>query len=444
VLSGKPALLLVSTAQATPLAPMKLNWKEPLPSRVMPTWFRPRLPQPPPPEPISLRPSRFPRNPLRATLLRSLTDAFALKFLTCVSAPSPRGVPRFQNIKPTELRWGYLPQPAGCSRNLWWHRQEEKLVALRFTIPRRGWQAVEASSFAILLRLTPPTAMLAEGWALIPAPSQRHAMDWSLALLSQGIEPGIEHILEADAWGLSVPLAEHARALTIIQQYRTENRGWPWRRELALPDFVFDAGSLVWVLLIGAFFGLSEADPHFKAAGVMDVAAVSRGEWWRLVTAVFLHADVAHLATNSAIGFVLLALALGRYGTGIGALAALLAGVFGNAVVWLLCAAPRTGLGASGMVLGALGLLAAQWFALREAHPRVWLTGLGAGGLLFMLLGSSPGTDVLAHAGGFVGGLLLGIVPAHYPKLARNGAANLLAGFLFAALTLTAWWLALR
>lgn len=269
-------------------------------------------------------------------------------------------------------------------------------------------------------------------------------MDWSLALASQGLEPVIEHIAEADAWGLSVPQAEHARALAIIQQYRIENRGWPWRREVAQPDFVFDAGSVIWVLLMGTFYWLSVADPHLKAAGLMDVAAVSQGEWWRLVTAVFLHGDIAHLATNLAVGFVLLGLALGRYGTGIGALAALLAGVAGNVLVWLLCSPPRAGLGASGMVLGALGLVAAQWFALRAFHPRIWVTGLAAGGMLFVLLGLSPGTDVLAHAGGFAGGLLLGIVPAHWPQLARNGRANLLAGAAFAGLTVVAWWLALR
>ena len=269
-------------------------------------------------------------------------------------------------------------------------------------------------------------------------------MDWSLALASQGIEPVIEHVPEADAWGLRVPAAEHARSLAIIQQYRIENRGWPWRRELALPDVVFDAGSLIWVLLVVVFFGVSEADPQFKSAGLMDVTAVSHGQWWRLITAVFLHGDVAHLATNATIGFVLLALALGRYGTGVGALLALLAGVSGNVLVWLLCGPPRTGLGASGMVLGALGLLAAQWFALRHVPPRIWLAGVSAAALLFLLLGSSPGTDSLAHAGGFLGGVLLGIVPAHYPKLARNGVANLLAGLSFAALTLLAWWLALR
>lgn len=268
-------------------------------------------------------------------------------------------------------------------------------------------------------------------------------MDWSLALLSQGIEPGIEHVAEADTWGLSVPVAEHARALAIIQQYRLETRGWPWRREVALPDFVFDAGSLVWVLLIGAFHWLASADPGIKAVGLMDVAAVSAGQWWRLVTAVFLHSDVAHLATNLAVGFVLLGLALGRYGTGVGALAALLAGVTGNLLVWLLCEPPRAGLGASGMVLGALGLLAAQWVALRRLPPRFWITGLLAGAMLFVLLGLNPGTDVLAHAGGFLGGLALGIVPAHWPRLARNGPANLLAGAAFAVLTIVAWTLAL-
>ena len=269
-------------------------------------------------------------------------------------------------------------------------------------------------------------------------------MDWSLVLLSQGIEPVIEHVPEVESWGLRVPEAAHAQALAILRQYRAEIHNWPWRREMALPDFVFDAGSLLWVVLMAAFFWLTEADPGVKSAGVLDVAAVRHGQWWRLVTAVFLHGDVAHLATNSALGFVLLGLALGRYGTGIGALAALLAGVAGNALVCLACAPPRTGLGASGMVLGALGLLGAQWFALRGTPLRYWVTGAGASGLLFLLLGLSPGTDVLAHAGGFLAGVLLGIAPAHSRTLAGNAPANLLAGLVFAALTATAWWFAFR
>ena len=272
-------------------------------------------------------------------------------------------------------------------------------------------------------------------------------MDWSLVLVSQGIEASIEYCEETGAWALGVPAADHDRALASIRQYRIENRRWPWQREVPLPDFVFDAGSLAWVVLNVCFYALSEQDAHFRAAGVMDVAAISHGQWWRLFTAMFLHGDLAHLSTNAAIGFVLLGLVMGRYGTGVGVLAALLAGAAGNVLVWWLCAAPRAGLGASGLVLGALGLLAAQTVAAWRGSfrpPRVVIVGLAGGLMLFTLLGLSPGTDVLAHSGGFVAGVGVGAGLVFAPKLQRNGLVNLLAGLVFTALVVVSWWLALR
>ena len=272
-------------------------------------------------------------------------------------------------------------------------------------------------------------------------------MDWSLVLVSQGIETSIEFCEETGAWALGVPAEDHDRALASIRQYRLENRRWPWQREVPLPDFVFDAGSLVWVVLNVCFFALSEHDAHLRDAGVMDVAAVSQGQWWRLITAMFLHGDVAHLSTNAAIGFVLLGLVMGRYGTGVGALAALFAGAAGNLLVWLLCAAPRQGLGASGLVLGALGLLAAQTAVAWRGSlrpPRLVIAGLAGGLMLFTLLGLSPGTDILAHSGGFLAGVLLGAGLALASQLPRNGLANVLAGMVFTALVMICWWLALR
>ena len=65
---------------------------------------------------------------------------------------------------------------------------------------------------------------------LIPARSRRQAMDWSLVLISQGIEAHIEYCEETGGWALGVPVAEHEGALEAIRQYRLENRRWPWRR----------------------------------------------------------------------------------------------------------------------------------------------------------------------------------------------------------------------
>ena len=279
----------------------------------------------------------------------------------------------------------------------------------------------------------------------IPVRSQRQAMDWSLVLVSQDIGTSIEHSEDSGGWALTVAPEDYERALEALHQYRFENRGWPWQRELLLPKIVFDAGSLVWALLLAAFYGLMIADPRLRDAGVMDNAAVSQGQAWRLFTAVFLHQDIGHLASNLAVGCVLLGLALGRFGTGIGLLAAYLAGVGGNVVVWLCCDPAHRSLGASGMVMGALGLLAIQsWTAWRKsAHrARAMLTALAGGVLLFVLLGSAPGSDVVAHAGGFVAGVLIGagLAPCH--ALARSGKANLAAGLGFAAMVIAAWWMA--
>ena len=199
--------------------------------------------------------------------------------------------------------------------------------------------------------------------ARITVRSQRQAMDWSLVLVSQGIETTIDQAEDGTGWGLLVAGQDYGNALRVIRQYHLENRGWPWQQAVFRPGFLFDWGSVAWALLAGLFFWLS-THTDLQSGGVMDGTAVAHGQWWRLFTAVWLHADLAHLATNATLGLVLLGLAMGRYGTGAGLLAAYLAGAGGNLVAGLISLQTHRSLGASGMVTGALGLLAAQSFSL--------------------------------------------------------------------------------
>ena len=321
--------------------------------------------------------------------------------------------------------------------------------------------------------------------ARIPARSRREAMDWSLVLLSQGIEPVIDCTEDTAAWGLIVSAEDYESAQAAIHLYELENRRWPWRRELFRPGFLFDWGSLAWVALL-VFFYWTDNRTDLRSTGIMSSVAVSHYEWWRLFTAIWLHADLAHLAGNAVIGFVLLGLTMARYGTGVGLLTAYLAGAGGNMVVWLLSPGPHLSLGASGMVTGALGLLAMQSPALHRmgngrvrAEPsdgstgrrvllrrdgaaangelpqgkgsksvlypsRRFVTGVLAGTLLFVLLGLAPGTDVLAHAGGFVSGIILGGLLKLVPLSAQKARLNLLGGLVFVLLVVWPWWLALR
>jgi membrane associated rhomboid family serine protease len=283
----------------------------------------------------------------------------------------------------------------------------------------------------------------------IPVQSRRKAMDWSLVLISQGIESTIERSADESAeWGLRVNSNHYAQALQILRQYKIENRGFAWQHELRWPGMRFDFACLFWAVLLGAFYWLASSRAAFRAAGVMDTVAVASGQWWRVFTAMLLHADLAHLAANLSTGILLVGLAMGRYGRGVGLLAAFLAGGIGNVASLLLNPKPFVGLGASEMVMGALGLLVARARdpnAPNASRIKHLLGGVGAGVMLFLLFGLSQDADTAAHLGGFVGGALLGLGMARMPaKMLQRGDVNVAAGSVLAAFVALTWWLALR
>src|SRR5438105_5080583 len=88
--------------------------------------------------------------------------------------------------------------------------------------------------------------------ARIPARSKRQAMDWSLVLISQGIETTVD-LAEESGWGLLLAAKDHAPAIAILKQYQAENRHWRWRQTLPPMGVLFDWTSMGWVLLIGMF-----------------------------------------------------------------------------------------------------------------------------------------------------------------------------------------------
>lgn len=284
-------------------------------------------------------------------------------------------------------------------------------------------------------------------WTKIATRSKKQAMDWSLVLASQGIETVIEAAGENGGWGLLISPGDSERAFKALRQYRVENREWSWRHPVPWTHPHFDWLCLPWVALLALFHWAGDFHPALYDRGVMASTAVHGGEWWRVFTAIMLHADVAHLAENLSIGIVLFGLAMGEYGAGTGLLAAYLAGVCGNLASLWTSTKPFQGLGASGMVMGALGLLAAQ-----SVNPANWhnnpksrkLAGLGAAVLLFILYGLSPGTDTVAHFGGFVAGLGLGLILVRLSrKYYQSLTLNLICGALFLVVIAGTWGLAL-
>lgn len=275
-------------------------------------------------------------------------------------------------------------------------------------------------------------------------------MDWSLVLASQGIEATIDRSPEHEnRWALLVAPQDLERARDSIRLYRAENRGWSWRKELPGSDLELHWGAIVFCVVLALVHSLTVYQlPLVEERGMMDNVKVHAGEWWRLFTAVFLHADLGHLASNITFGVIVLGLAMGRFGAGFGLLAAFLAGAAGNLAGQFFYRGIHQGLGASGMMMGALGMIAVHSISLWKSNPkaaRYIISGLAGGMFMFMLFGVDPKSDLIAHAGGFVAGMLFGGILAMLPeRVVRSRWADHIALFFFVTISALVWILALR
>lgn len=276
---------------------------------------------------------------------------------------------------------------------------------------------------------------------IIPARSRREVMEWGLVMASQEIEAIVDK--SEQGWALLVAEADYPRALAVLHQYELENRGWRWKQHLPGSGLLFHWGALLWVAAMGAFYYWTMAAfPQLQNLGQMEPARVAAGQWWRLFTAITLHANLEHLTANLVTGGLLIGLAMARYGPAVAMLAAFLAGAAGNCAD-LLFYSGDSSLGASGMVMGALGLLSVHSFSLWRKYPpsrRLLRRGAAAGFLILVLLGFAPGTDMVAHVGGFLAGAILGLalntVP---PALLQSGTVNVISGLALAVLVTAAW-----
>jgi rhomboid protease GluP len=287
------------------------------------------------------------------------------------------------------------------------------------------------TSSSTLPAVTAPVAMLGsdENAAVIPAQSERQALDWSLVLASQSIEVGIERPEGSNRWYLVVATADHAKALEAIRQFRLENRRWAWRQKVPGSDLIFHWGSFVWVMILAWVHALSG---RLHDIGAFSTQAFREGQWWRAFTAVWLHADLGHLAANGILGALILGLAMARYGSGLALLLSFLSGVAGNlAGAWI-----RLENFLPGPFRPAQDYI---WRVSRHA-TRAVLAGFVAGTFLFLNFGSSPSSDLIAHAGGFVAGLVLGIIAS----LARLERWNRPAGIVCVVLATGTWLMTLR
>ena len=252
---------------------------------------------------------------------------------------------------------------------------------------------------------------------LLTLPTQKRAQEISLMLTSEGIHHQVDK--REGALTLLVPPEERARCRSLIAIYEAENTPSPHITLTLVPSWsgLFAAGVILAIFIhTGPLTGFEEPVKRYAASS----SRILSGEWFRVLTALFLHSGWPHLLGNMA-GLIIFATGVFQIcGDGMGWALLLLASALANAVnaTWF-AGMGHISFGASTLVFAAAGLLAASatLTRLKERLP-AWraLLPLGAGVAILAFSGAGPGSDVTGHLLGFTFGLSAGLFPGMVPQ----------------------------
>jgi rhomboid protease GluP len=157
------------------------------------------------------------------------------------------------------------------------------------------------------------------------------------------------------------------------------------------------------------------------AGGGLIAPLVIAGQWWRLISANFLHINFIHLLMNMLGLSYLGKLVENRLGTFQFVLAYVVTGIGSMACVTyvdlLQAEIPRVTVGASGAIMGLLGVMGAiylvSWWQHRAPHAGRELQSIGITVGLQLLFDIINGhTSIVGHFSGLAIGLVVGIILA--------------------------------
>ncbi|NBA11459.1 rhomboid family intramembrane serine protease [Weissella confusa] len=190
----------------------------------------------------------------------------------------------------------------------------------------------------------------------------------------------------------------------------------------------------LWEAMLAQSFNISIRVLH-ETGAQLGPAILHHGEWWRLLTAGFLHVTASHLVFNMiTLYFIgrLLELEIGHWRFLILFLATVISG---NLMSLAFGTMNAISAGASGGVFGLLGaIVRLGMMDKRRAYWRSQAKLMTAFVLLSVISALfTPGIDLAAHIGGLVGGFL--IVPVfisgfHYSGLFKIGVGRRLLALL--------------
>ncbi|OIS30104.1 rhomboid family intramembrane serine protease, partial [Staphylococcus cohnii] len=162
---------------------------------------------------------------------------------------------------------------------------------------------------------------------------------------------------------------------------------------------------------------------HFSDLKLLDIGGlvhfnVVHGEWYRLISSIFLHYNFEHILMNMLSLFIFGKIVEAIVGHWRFLIIYFVSGLFGN-FASLSFNTDTVSVGASGAIFGLIGAIFAFMYIGKQFNQKL------IGQLLIVLvilIGASllmQNVNIVAHVGGFIGGLLITLI-GYYFKINQN------------------------
>lgn len=169
-------------------------------------------------------------------------------------------------------------------------------------------------------------------------------------------------------------------------------------------SFIIGLNLLIYILTILPVLG-----DLFFYSGMSINYLIGEGQWWRIVTSVFIHASFFHVLFNMFSLFL--------FGPELEKIAGkarfvtiyLLAGIFGNVATYVTQDGSYASVGASGAIFGIFGAYAGLVYYTRKTMPQLKQIIMPIIIISVIITFLSPDVNIASHLGGLITGFLLGL-----------------------------------
>jgi membrane associated rhomboid family serine protease len=159
----------------------------------------------------------------------------------------------------------------------------------------------------------------------------------------------------------------------------------------------------IYVITASQGAGINQPGGSLYFDWVLNGTLVSNGDWWRLVTAMFLHGNIIHLGFNMLALYWLGTIIEQALGTPRFLLVYFVSGLAGSAGALVFSSPAQDTVGASGAIFGLIGaLLILEYLATGSLMGQAMVLILVNLAFTFAV----PGISIGGHLGGLAGGIV--------------------------------------